>query len=272
MTSIRWSLAMVFPVSLFAQVAVAQPPPETTTTAPATTATPVAAPRPAATSAYGTSTVTTAPSVVLTPPARVKDHSKVVGSFGASWFGIGQVPIATGAGSAKENVETPVIGARYWFNEMVGIDAGIGFSTTSGSTKQKPLNGAAVSTDSPSKTGFLLHAGVPLALATGNHYIFEVVPEANVGFSTGNTGAQDASLSGFRIELGARAGAEIQFGFIGLPQLALEASVGLYLRRDSWSTDLNGASASGSNFQLATSIVNQPWDIFKGGVAARYYF
>jgi hypothetical protein len=202
------------------------------------------------------------------PTPSVSDHSRVVGSFGVGWFGISDVPIANADGS-RGNIAAPALGVRYWVNDLLGIDAGVGFATSSSSTE---ANGNDL--DGLSRTAFLLHAGVPLALATGRHYIFEVVPEANFAFATGNSGdPADVDLSGLRFELGARAGTEIQFGFIGIPELALEASVGLFLRKDSYKASPNaGDDATASDFLISTSNINNPWDFFRSNVAARYYF
>ncbi len=202
------------------------------------------------------------------PTPAVNDHARVVGSFGVGWFGLSDVPIANGSGG-KDVVAAPVLGVRYWLNDMLGIDAGLGFATSSNSTKNDGTKA-----DGLSRTAFMLHGGVPLALATGRHYIFEVVPELNFGFASGNTGdPADTDLSGLRFEVGARAGTEIQFGFIGIPELALEGSVGLFLRSDSYKASPNvGGDVSGSDFLISTSNINNPWDFFRSNVAARYYF
>jgi len=169
-----------------------------------------------------------------------------------------------------------VVGIRYWMNEQLGIDVGLGFSTSSGSDKVSAAS-SSQSQDKESKLAFFLHGGLPIALATGHHYIFQVVPELNVGYASGSTGGSSSNdVSGTRFELGGRVGSEIQFGFMGLPALALEASVGLFLRRDSWntSTKLSATTVdvSSSNFTISTSSINQPSDFFRGNVAARYYF
>jgi hypothetical protein len=202
------------------------------------------------------------------PEAPVNDHARAVGSFGVGWFGVSNVPVATEAG-AKDAIAAPAVGVRYWFGDLLGVDVGLGFATSSSSSE---TGGNDV--DGLSRTAFLVHGGVPLALATGRHYIFEVVPELNLGFATGNSGdANDVDLSGSRFELGARAGTEVQFGFLGIPELALEASVGLFLRADSYkASPPNAPKISGSDFLLSTSNINNPWDFFRSNVAARYYF
>jgi hypothetical protein len=184
------------------------------------------------------------------PPADTgNDHDSVVGHFGVGYFGIQDLPIGTAATKGEGNIIAPVIGARYWIMPKLGIDAGVGFS------------------DSSNGWGVALHGGVPLALATSHHFTFEVTPEATLAF-TGNSNM--GSYSGFLLDLGARAGAEIQFGFIGIPQLALQASVGLYLQHQAYGYP--GNTPSVANTTLATSFNGDPWGIFTDNISALYYF
>ena len=71
-------------------------------------------------------------------------------------------------------------------------------------------------------------------------------------------GQPDTSLTGSRIEIGARAGAEIQFGFIGVPQLALQGSIGVNVARRAikGSQDLptGTVSASSDNIEFGTTM------------------
>ena len=213
------------------------------------------------------------------------DHDKVVGHLAVGWFGIAQLPIGQvgpGAGGgggfdvARDNVNAPVIGARYWLNRGIGIDAGLGFGTAGGS--HETVNGPNTTTvDKASKLGFALHAGVPFALAYGRHYTFEVVPEATVGFTSGTLksaapNGPDTSLSGFRLDVGARIGAEIHFGFIGVPELALQGSVGLYIRRESFKVKSDQNSASDGTTTFATTVGADPWALFTNSISALYYF
>src|SRR5262249_14674612 len=123
--------------------------------------------------------------------APVADHDLWIGHLGVGWFGSRDVPV----GSVAAPVSTPVVGVRYWATPMIGIDAGVGLSLHSGST----TNGA-VTNDIPSANTFLLHGGVPIALAESNHFSFQVTPELDVGFGSGSNGPQD--LSGFLLQVG----------------------------------------------------------------------
>jgi hypothetical protein len=247
---------------------------------------------PAAGSGTATATVSTsaAPGVTATATATgakedtTTDHDKVVGHLAVGWFGIAQLPIgqvAPGAGgtgfdAARDNVNAPVIGARYWLSRGIGIDAGLGFGTAGGS--HETVNGSTTTTvDKASKLGFALHGGVPIALAYGKHYTFEVVPEATVGFTSGTLksaapNGPDTSLSGFRLDVGARIGAEVHFGFIGIPELALQGSVGLYVRRESYKVKSDQSSASDGTTTLATTVGADPWALFTNSISALYYF
>jgi hypothetical protein len=123
--------------------------------------------------------------------------------------------------------------------------------------------------------GFVLQLGVPVALATHRHVAFELIPFFDVAYgrtSTG-TGPSKTTLDGLRIDVGARAGFELFFGFIGIPELALSATVGMEFERVKVNTDAGGGlNSSNTTLAITTTVQNNPWDIFAGNVAARYYF
>lgn len=207
---------------------------------------------------------------VSTQPAPAQagdtDHDRVVGRIGVGWFGVSDIPISSGGGT----LSAPAIGIRYWLDRGLGFDVGLGLAMQSGSTTDTDGK----STDKPSSTAFLIHGGLPLALHTEKHYAFLITPEINLGIASGSTksGDQDVDHSGFRFDLGARAGAEIHFGFMGIPALALEGSVGLFLTTQSGKTSAGGTSMKDSSTFVGTTSFNNPWDFFRGAVAARYYF
>ncbi len=256
------------------------------------------------TTVTGTTTVATPPPPAPTPPpappapvakpaaaapepeSTTPDHEALIGHFGVGYFGVSQLPIAGvvagpmgGAGVVRDNVNAPVIGVRYWMSRMIGIDAGIGFGLTSGST-ETVAPGSDTTTDKPSRLGLALHGGVPLAFASGKHYTFTVVPETTVGFTSGTIkgapGTPDTNLSGFRLDVGARVGAEVYFGFIGIPQLSLQASVGAYFRHEGYKVSTDTAagpvSASDGTNTFTTSVNADPWALFVNNISAFYYF
>jgi hypothetical protein len=215
------------------------------------------------------------------------DHQKVVGRFGVTYFDITNLPLANQIGGTtpapgqitSTTVQAPVIGVRYWLNRRIGIDGGIGLGFAGGST-EAVVGGTDTTVNKTGTNGFALHAGVPIALAEGRHYAFLVIPNTTIGFTTatykapaaGGVTPPDQDLSGFLFDIGARVGAEIYFGFIGIPQLALQATVGLSFRRSTFKWSSNGNSASDGTNTFGTNVQADPWSIFKDAVSATYYF
>ena len=224
----------------------------------------------------------------------IPDHEKFVGRFAVGFFGASDVPIAaslpnipdtlptnaTATPVQTRNITAPVIGARYWISNRIGIDGGLGFGWSNGGSSTNTSGSGSVATDGAAAFGFLFHGGVPIALAGGKHYTFQLVPEFNVGFSTQTlkpppgspNNTPDTSLSGFRFDIGARAGAEIHFGFMGIPELALQASVGMYFQAGSVSATQGQKSASSSSSGFGTTVQADPWALFTKNIAALYYF
>ena len=81
---------------------------------------------------------------------------------------------------------------------------------------------------------------------------------------------------GFHTSVGARAGAEVQFGFIGIPELSLQGYIGLYRQFNVGSTvtvtDGDRVRVSDRTVTLSTGTGPDPWDLFAGSIAALYYF
>lgn len=255
---------------------------------PPTPPPPPPAPEPAAAATTSASSTAANASPTLAPAKDdddTPDHERLIGHFGVGYMGISQLPIAGigaaagggGAALTKGTVTAPVIGIRYWFSRMIGIDAGIGFGLASGGTTTDPGTGTTTSTDNPSSLGAAIHGGVPFAFAHGKHYSFELVPELNAGFTSGTIkaaapGGTDTDLSGFRLDIGARVGGEFYFGFIGIPQLALQASVGAYFSHQAWKASAGNASVSANTNALGTSVQSDPWALFVNNISALYYF
>ncbi len=241
------------------------------------------------TSTTTTQTVTPAPAKVVAAPAEktdgddISDHEKVVGKFGVGYLGMSQLPIASGLtnnGLGQGTLDTPVIGVRYWLKERLGLDLGLGFGTTFGGTTVTNGN-VETSTSAPAGLGVAVHGGVPLVLGHQKHYKFLIVPELNLGITkrTVETPNQpDVHLGGWRLDIGARAGAEIHFGFIGVPQLALQATVGLAFRHQAWTASRDAGnnqpeiSASISQNGIGTTVQSDPWALFTNNISAIYYF
>jgi hypothetical protein len=220
------------------------------------------------------------------------DHDLVVHRLAVGYLGRRGMLIGAGFGQeagnpeqATRSVDAPIIGIRFWLSPMLGLDGGLGFYTDWGSntTDVRPPadnNNVPAADQQLSPTNvFLFHIGVPLALGGGQHFSFQIVPEANVGFATQTVDAtianQPANInhSGFHLDIGARAGAELQFGFIGVPQLSLQGGVGLLVAMDSTkSKQASVQESTRSRGSISTTVGDNPWNIFVSNVAALYYF
>lgn len=222
------------------------------------------------------------------------DHEKVLGRFGISWLGISEIPIANARPTGTANqpgltpndhvdlgrVSAPALGVRYWINNRIGVEPGIGFYYSGGSTTSE-LGSTTTQLDKQTVMAMLFHVGVPISIASAKHITLVVIPETNLGFARSDVkpvqqdnAPPDAVLSGLRFDIGARAGGEVHFGFMGIPELSLEASVGLLFSHQRASASAGNQSVTDvSNLVTTTSFAN-PWDIFRsvGTVAARYYF
>lgn len=231
---------------------------------------PIPPPAAAATANGGAAVATPAPAQPGAEEEKTIDHDRFVGHFAIGYLGISQLPIATAGGGGTGVITAPVIGGRYWLRRNMGIDAGIGFASSSGSTTS-----GATSVDKPGQFGLALHGGVPFALAFGKHYVFQVIPEATIGFTSATLKGNntDVDLSGFRLDLGARAGAEIHFGFIGVPELSLQATIGVFIHRESRTASAKGGQEqSDGTTTIATSVQGDPWALFANSISALYYF
>jgi hypothetical protein len=181
------------------------------------------------------------------------DHDGVVNHLGVTLFPTQAIPFPV----PGANVVAPVIGARYWLMPNLGFDGGLGVGWTTGSA--------------PSPFAMAFHVGVPIALASSKHFTFLVLPEANLAFAHMNTpaGMVNNTADGFLFDMGGRVGAEIQFGFIGIPQLSLQGTVGLLFTHTETNTNVPAASTHTNDLQ--TTVGATPWAIFANAIEATYY-
>lgn len=205
------------------------------------------------------------------------DHDLMVGHMAVGYLGTAGLVIGSpDAGEPGSGLVTaPVVGIRYWMDPGMGLDLGLGFALDGGSTEP----GGGTSVDSPSHFAVILHGGVPLALANGRHYSFQIIPEMNLGIGSGSEvdlgSGDDVDHSGFGVDLGARAGAEVHFGFIGIPELSLQGSIGALLNIGSQKTTIKSdpeVEYKASSHSFRTTVYDTPWGIFTSNVAALYYF
>jgi hypothetical protein len=225
---------------------------------------------------------------VAPPPVRapgLSDHASVVGHAGVGFFGVVYLPMTTGVldettgayvPSYTGEVAAPTVGLRYWASDLVGLEFALGIGVSTGIFEQE-IGGATLVNDPPAYGGGVLHAGLPLAVGDSQHFVFEVIPEIDVGFGAGtifgDVASADRDLRGFLVQVGARAGAEIHFGFIDVPQLALQGTVGVHLRSEHRYSDGPGNdSTTSASLKVGTSVEQNPWDFFITNVNAIYYF
>lgn len=241
-----------------------------------------AAPASAATSTGGS----------VTDTSGITDHQVVTGHWGLRYFGATPLAslAATGTGAASSSVQT--IGARYWLNGGLGIEAGLALGFSSGSTTSTVSTGGMTTTtssDVPNFFGIGVQIGLPIMLAEAKHVAIHLDPylALHYGHSAITTGdasmTNDRSLNAFQLLLGANATAELQFGFLGVPQLGLQASIGfgIQFRNNSLTETVTRNSGprtdtttSQSSFGLGTTVGPGYGlaDIISGSLSAVWYF
>jgi hypothetical protein len=186
-----------------------------------------------------------------------------------------------GPGYPEQSLVVTMLGARTWFSKRLGFEVGLGLNTVSGKRADDLQNRKDV--PDPTTWGFALHLGLPLSLYDDQHYQFMLLPEVNLGMAVGRTKDDPNTLGDQAVRQrarllggGLRAGAEVQFGMIGLPMLALTGTVGLRLNYHQSSVEAaeNGGvvTRTHSVFAASTSSFNDPWDLFVSSIAALYYF
>jgi hypothetical protein len=161
----------------------------------------------------------------------------------------------------------------------LAIDLGLGLGFSAGDTTAA-YDEVTASIEKPTVLSFVVHTGIPITIADTRHMTFFVVPQATFGFAGSNVAPQfeqyappDASLRGLQVNVGVTAGAELYFGFIGLPRLALQGGIGLFMTAEWANATVGNQSVSDTSVNISPSWGNDPWDILSGGnVAARYYF
>jgi hypothetical protein len=215
---------------------------------------------------------TTAPPPTVATPARPEpaanrpDLDVEARRWAIGYAGLSQVPIGS---PTIQDITAPAIGVRYWATPTVGVDFAVGFSWSGGS-----VDAGGMLTDKNSVSGFLVQAGVPLALSTHRHVSFQVIPYAAFaqGHTSVGTGMNTIDFSGLRFDLGARGGLEVFFGFIGIPELSLSATVGVQFEMRRYTFETAELREHDTTTGFSTTVQSNPWDIFAGNVAARYYF
>lgn len=228
----------------------------------------------------------------ITDTSGPTDHSVVVGHLGLRYFGSADMPALSFTGGMATQGGTQAIntiGGRYWLNNNLGLEAGIGIGFSSGSntrTVQSGGNTMQQSSDNPNFFGLGLQVGLPIMVAEAKHLAIHVDPYlyfryGTSGITTGSgTATTDNTLSAVQFGLGANAVAELQFGFIGLPQLGLQAQFGFGLSYNSNSfksvvlstNDTTTSSASGFGIGTTVGPHYGVAEIVTGTISVIWYF
>lgn len=224
------------------------------------------------------------PTPALAPLGPVLASERVKGALGFGFFGTVKSAFESPVTSAQ-SISVPLLGARYWTPLAFGLVKRVGVELAGGvmlasSDVEAPGPAGPVVTKGLTARGLSLHVGVPFVFGGGEHMLVSLAPELRVtAFDLINPEATTPPLSMqvrnsgvTTTDLGLRAGAELFFSFIGLPNLSVEASVRLGARWRDQRLYLNDFLFAQHTFELNTSLVNDPWDLFTGSVSAKYYF
>lgn len=223
------------------------------------------------------------PAVVPAAPAPAEPPSARTRLLGGWSFGfLGGMPVLRGApamnaqGQSVNYATVPVLGVRWWTPwRLLGLEFGVGAMVSGGSATGSPTFGAP---SGPADVEVLFHVSAPIAFASTPNTILFVAPEARFGFGiTDASGTGGGSSDAYTLNFGVRAGAELFFGLIGLPNLSLEAGVRVGVAHE-WRAYYAQTGPSRwqvlttSQTRFATSLVANPWDLFTSTLAAHYYF
>lgn len=208
----------------------------------------------------------------------------MVSRIGVGWEGypaaLSRIPTPGGGLGALPS--GPMVGARWWFADRLGLDVALGVSVETGGGSTSGVEEEDPPTYLPSTTGILMRVGVPYVLYARSHYTFLAQGHLLFGYARNSTTQEiddgfemresTAVQQSFRIDATVSAGAEVHFGFIGVPELTLQGTVGLGVTHGWWVSETEGITERVHQTRLATTVGNAPWDFFRTAVAARYYF
>lgn len=224
------------------------------------------------------------PVVQAAPPSA---RARLLGRFGFGFLGTVPVlqaaedvpPMFPGGPAAPfSRVSVPMLGVRWWTPlERLGVELGVGAMVSASASDLPVANGSDVMSG-PTTVELALHLSAPIVLGSTEHTIVFVAPELRVGRSTLSTGDTRPPLLAMTWSAGLKAGVELFFSFIGLTNLSLEAGVRAGFTHEvrffTVQGPLGGPPREGtrSESRFSTSLVANPWDLFTGTLAARYYF
>jgi hypothetical protein len=206
--------------------------------------------------------------------ADATDGERAIDKWGFAYFGSQTFRFGNFNG-APNDVDVFTVGVRRWQQPSPGsvhkwaYDAGVGL-VMSNTTHFDPALGGA--TYKASALGASLHVGIPVALAQGRHVTFLAAPEVDALYATGGNdypGPSRTKWKGAGLGLGAKAGFELFFGFLGMPQFSLQGTFGLALRYTSSTGKLGNTETKDSTWRFGT---DRPLGFMVGDIAAIYYY
>lgn len=244
----------------------------------------------------GTSSSQTVSGGSITDTSGPTDHSVVVNRLALRYFGAAQMPALNDTGMRGGSGTLQTVGARYWLSPGLAIEGGLAIGFRSGGTTTTITAGAGtttVSADIPNFFGVGAHVALPIMLAEAKHLVVHLDPYLSLHYgrsaitTTPESDVQnDTALNAVRLAIGANATAELQFGFLGIPQLALQASLGFALNYLNTSTNTvrtttragqpprTETTVSETALAIGTTVGPQYSlaDIISGSISAVYYF
>jgi len=161
------------------------------------------------------------------------DHQEVMGAIGL------QIARSFALAPAGTDVVTGVtnVGVRYWFNEKLGVDAGLGLAISHVS-------------DGGSATGigFGLNAGVPMAIGIYKHITTFFEPSLDFFLIKSNT---DNNNTLFDFDVLGSLGFEWQLGWVEASRISLilRLGAGINLISDGTTTQITFATGGGSSVE-----------------------
>lgn len=176
--------------------------------------------------------------------------------------------------NSDDGTFVPTLDGRFWVgkDKRWGLDVGLSYIDVNVRVDGNKTQHAG---------GFYSRVGVPIALTSARHMTIELIPQLSyLGLGTSNT---DVSFALYEWDLAVRLSAEIHFGFMGLPELALQSGLGMTYSHQVVRTRLRTVGffpgeTDGVQRQRALATVigptggRGPWEMFVGNLAALYYF
>lgn len=224
---------------------------------------------------------------VAAPPPDDTDHAVVVGHLGLRYFGAAYMPALAFAEDGMTLQESgkglTTVGLRYWFSKTVGADVGVGVAFARGSTT---VGAPGTTEDEPAFFALGVQAAMPIMVAEAKHLAIHVDPGMYLRYGRSAIDVlQDGATTEDRFTsvqfgIGGNVVAELQFGFMGVPQLGLEAQLGVALAYDAkhLETTLRGTGSTSSvstdsvNFGTTAGPAYGLDQVLKGSLSAVWYF